>query len=157
MKDHRTKTPDWINVSSEWLDSKFRIPYTPIRFGLDPIFSLFPVLGDFVTYGVSLLIIFTIGKKGASGEVILRMILNSTVDVILGSIPLIGTIFDVGYKSNIKNLKILDAHYNQDKYQGDGKYLLIITILVISLTIVALIYLAYLVFTKLWAFLQSSI
>jgi len=138
----------WISSLSDWLDSKFTIPYTNIKYGLDPIFSLFPIVGDLVTYLVSLLIIFTIKRNGASGELLVRMLINATIDVLVGSIPLIGTVFDVGFRSNKRNLELMKAYYEEDKYQGDGTILLTIIIVIIAAILAALFYLTYLLFAQ---------
>lgn len=143
MEKVQGKSPVWINTVSDWLDSKFTIPYTNIKFGLDPIFSLFPIVGDLVTYLVSLLIIVTINRNGVSGELLLRMLINSSVDAIIGAIPLVGTVFDVGYKSNTRNLKLLKTYYEDNKYQGDGKVILTLVVLLVLAILIGLIYLTY--------------
>jgi hypothetical protein len=89
------------------LDSQFVIPGTKIRFGLDPIFSLFPVLGDLVTYLISGALIYTMHNQGASRKVVIKMILNSTFDAVVGTIPVVGTVFDIFYRSNDRNVKLL--------------------------------------------------
>lgn len=147
----KTAHTAWIQTLSDWLDTKFTIPNTNIKYGLDPIFSLFPVLGDFFTYLVSLLIIITIKRNGASGELIMRMLINATIDVILGSIPIIGTIFDVAFKSNHRNMELLKAYYEEGKYQGSGKLLLYLVLIVI---IGVLIMLTYLTYFLLWEMIQ---
>lgn len=138
----------WIKRISKLLDSKFRIPSTSIRFGLDPIFSIIPGLGDLGTYVVSLMIIYTIRKNGASGELIVKMLINASIDALVGSIPLLGTIFDVWYKSNEKNLRLTKEYYEEGKHQGSGKGLLFLVILVVLGIIAALIYIAW------WAIIE---
>jgi hypothetical protein len=124
---------------SHLLDSQFIIPGTNIRFGIDPIMSLIPVLGDFLTYMVSAALIYTMHNHGASRKVVIKMILNSTLDAVIGSVPLIGTIFDVFYRSNDKNLRMLKEHYFEGKHQGSGNGLII----VISLLCLAVVVLAF--------------
>jgi len=144
----------WIEVVSEWLDSRFTIPGTKIKFGLDPVFSIFPAAGDLVTYIVSLAIIFTVKRNGASGELLMRMLINATVDVIFGSIPVLGTVFDVYYRSNEKNLKLLKEYYEEDKYQGSGKFLLALVIFIVLAILAGLIYLTILILNETIEFLQ---
>ncbi len=146
-------TPDlkWVRRISKLLDSKFTIPSTNIKFGLDPIFSIIPGLGDLGTFAVSLLLINTIRKNGASGNVVTKMLINSSVDAIIGSIPLLGTIFDVFYRSNERNLRLMEEHYEEGKHQGSGKGLLILVISVVALILAALIYLTFLLFTRVWS------
>ncbi|GAA5034329.1 hypothetical protein GCM10011506_27570 [Marivirga lumbricoides] len=141
---HSSK-PDlkWIRRISQLLDSKFRIPSTSIRFGLDPIFSIIPGLGDLGTYVVSLMIVYTVRKNGASGELVMKMLINASLDALIGSIPILGTIFDVWYKSNEKNLRLVQEYYEEGKHQGSGKGLLFLVILIVISIIAALIYIAW--------------
>ncbi|MGB3463831.1 MAG: DUF4112 domain-containing protein [Cyclobacteriaceae bacterium] len=114
--DHTTFTsPElkWVNRISKLLDSQYKIPGTDIRFGWDPILSLFPVAGDFATYLVSFILIGTMYKHGASTKVVLKMVANSTLDFVIGSIPLVGTAFDLYFKSNERNLRLLKEYYEQ--------------------------------------------
>jgi hypothetical protein len=121
---------------SRFLDSRFEIPGTNIRFGLDPILSLIPVLGDLITFLISGALIYTMHNQGASRKVVVKMMLNSTLDAVIGAIPLVGTFFDVFYRSNERNLKLMKEHFYEGKHQGSGNGILLL-ILVICLIIVA--------------------
>jgi hypothetical protein len=112
------------------LDSRFIIPGTNIRFGLDPIFSLFPVIGDFITYMISAALIYTMHTQGASRKVVIKMLLNSTFDAVLGAIPIVGTVFDVFYRSNEKNIRLLKEHYLEGKHVGSGNGILLVIALI---------------------------
>jgi len=120
---------EWIERLARWLDSRFLIPGTNIKFGIDPVMSLFPVVGDLMTYVVSGMLIYTMYNEGASGKVVIKMILNSTLDAIIGTIPLVGTVFDIFYRSNDRNVRLLKEHYFEGKHQGSGKGLLIVVAL----------------------------
>ena len=102
---------EWIERLAKWLDSRFLIPGTNIRFGIDPVMSLFPIVGDLMTYVVSGMLIYTMYNEGASGKVVIKMILNSTLDAIIGTIPLVGTVFDIFYRANDRNVRLLKEHY----------------------------------------------
>lgn len=118
------------------LDSKFEIPGTNIRFGLDPILSLVPVVGDLITLVISSMLIYTMHNHGASRKVVVKMMLNAGLDTIIGAVPLVGTVFDVFYRSNERNLKLLKEHFYEGKHQGSGTGLLL-TIFLIALAIIA--------------------
>ncbi|HYC84674.1 MAG TPA: DUF4112 domain-containing protein [Chryseosolibacter sp.] len=118
------------------LDSQFSIPGTKIRFGLDPVFSLFPVLGDLLTYLVSGALIYTMYNQGASRKVVIKMVLNSTFDAVLGTIPVVGTVFDLFYRANDRNVRLLQEHYYEGKHQGSGNGMLI-AIVVLAVAVVA--------------------
>ena len=78
--------------------------------GLDAIIGLVPVVGDLVSQAVSSYIIWEARKLGVSRLTIARMIGNSLIDTIVGSIPLAGDTFDIFFRANIKNLALLKAH-----------------------------------------------
>jgi Domain of unknown function (DUF4112) len=125
VRDQSNPEMEWIERLAIWLDSRFLIPGTNIRFGIDPLMSLFPIVGDLMTYVVSGMLIYTMYNQGASGKVVIKMILNSTLDAIIGAIPLVGTVFDIFYRANDRNVRLLKEHYFENKHQGSGKGLLI--------------------------------
>ena len=88
------------------LDSWFVIPGTGIRVGLDPIVGLVPGVGDAVMFIASLYIVDRLSRLGLSSWTKLRMLGNVVVDLLIGSIPVLGDIFDVGFKANIRNLAL---------------------------------------------------
>ena len=145
-------TPDiaWVERLAKWMDSRFLIPGTNIRFGLDPIFSLVPVMGDLITYIISGALIYNMHNQGASRKVVIKMILNSTLDTVIGVIPVVGTIFDVFYRSNERNVKLLKEHYYEGKHQGSGSGILILVALVAIFIVVAAVYGIYKLFEVLF-------
>jgi hypothetical protein len=122
------------------LDSKFEIPGTGIRFGLDPLLSLMPVLGDLITLVISSMLIYTMHNRGASRKVVVKMMLNAGLDTLIGAIPLVGTVFDVFYRSNERNVKLLREHYYEGKHQGSGTGLLLMIFLIAIAVIAAVVY-----------------
>ena len=141
MKDKSfTNVPEllWVERVSGLLDSKFRIPGTKIRFGLDPIFGLLPVAGDLSTMLVSLILIYTMYRHGASSKLAAKMILNVIFDAILGSIPIAGIFLDVYYKANNRNIKLLKQFYEEGKHRGSATGF-VVSVLVITILIIALL------------------
>jgi hypothetical protein len=127
----------WVNHVAHLMDSQFRLPGTKFRFGLDPILGFIPVIGDLGSFAVSAALIFTMARHGASRKVIILMVLNALLDTIIGSIPLIGNLFDFAYKSNERNVRLLQRHYAEGRYQGKGTGLLV----GLSVVLVALLFL----------------
>jgi hypothetical protein len=136
----RTPEMESFERMAELMDSKFTIPGTRIRFGLDPILSLLPVLGDLITFLISSALIYTMHRHGASRKVVIRMMLNSGLDTVIGAVPLVGTVFDIFYRSNQRNVKLLREHYFEGKHQGSGTGLLVFMFLIAIAVIGALIY-----------------
>jgi hypothetical protein len=136
----------WVEKISKTLDSRFEIPGTRVKFGIDPILSLFPVFGDILTFLISAALIYTMHQHGASRKVVIKMVMNSTLDAIIGAIPLVGTVFDVFYRSNDRNVKLLKEHYFEDKHQGSGNGLLLAVIICALILIAAAFYGIYKLF-----------
>ena len=101
----------WAERLVTLLDDRFRIPGTDFRFGLDPIIGLlFPGIGDVVTGAGSVGLLALALRRGVPSAVLFRMILNILVDVVAGSLPVVGDIFDAAYKSNRRNLELIREH-----------------------------------------------
>jgi hypothetical protein len=95
------------------LDSSFRVPGTGIRFGVDSIIGLVPGLGDLIAAGFSLYIIAESARLGVPRGLLLRMGWNVAVDTFVGEVPILGDLFDVAWKSNMRNIALLEEHLRQ--------------------------------------------
>lgn len=99
-----------LDVLSRLLDTAWRIPGTNIRFGLDATLGLVPVLGDAAGAVLSLYILAEARRLGIPGTVMARMLGNIALDSMVGSVPLLGSVFDVAYRANRRNLRLLQDH-----------------------------------------------
>ena len=99
-----------LRALSRLLDSAFTIPGTRYRYGIDALIGLVPGLGDGLSALISGYIIIQASRLGAPRTVITRMIANVAVDTVFGWVPVIGDIFDVAWKSNLKNMALLETH-----------------------------------------------
>ena len=133
-------TPDlkWVNKITHLMDSKFRVPGTQFRFGIDPILGLVPGLGDATSLAVSGSLIYYMAKFGASKKIIYLMIGNVILDATIGSIPILGNIFDFTYKANQRNVQLLRRYHEEGKYRGSGKGVLL-TIFAIFVGLIGLV------------------
>jgi hypothetical protein len=95
------------------LERSFHIPGTKIPFGLDSIIGLVPVLGDVVTAVMGAYMVWEARNLGMSKWHLIRMTANVGVDTALGAIPLIGDAFDLVWRSNSKNLRIIKKHLDK--------------------------------------------
>jgi len=95
------------------LDSAVGIPGTPIRIGLDAVLGLIPGAGDVAGAVLSGYIVLAAVRAGAPSPVIWRMLANIGMDTLVGSVPVIGDVFDVAYKSNIRNVELLERYASQ--------------------------------------------
>lgn len=137
-----SQEPDlkWVDKISHLMDSRFRVPGTRFRFGLDPILGLLPGLGDAASLIVSGILIYHMRRYGASRKLVIMMAGNVLLDAVIGSIPVLGNIFDFFSKANDRNIRLLKRHYHEGKYQGSGTGILIVIGVVIVAFIVLLIY-----------------
>src|SRR6056300_984923 len=88
---------------SRLLDECIRIPGTNIRFGLDPILGLFPYGGESVATVIGASILGEAGKEGVPFKSLIRMGGNMLINAGVGTIPVIGDLFSVWFKSNSRN------------------------------------------------------
>src|SRR5436309_870896 len=86
-----------LETIARLLDDVFHIPGTNIRFGIDPLIGLIPGIGDLITSVASFLIIFAGWKRGLPRVTISRMVANVAIDTAVGSIPLVGDVFDAAW------------------------------------------------------------
>lgn len=107
-----------LNSLADWMDSKFKIPGTNIRFGLDSLFGLIPGIGDTVTLASTIYILGYAQSINAPWHIKARIIWNGFIDWIVGLVPLIGDIFDIGWKSNRRNVKLLQEHIEAQNKTG---------------------------------------
>jgi len=99
-----------VQALARTLDTAIRIPGTGIRFGLDSVVGLVPGAGDLVSSLMSGYIVLASARLGVPPWVVMRMILNLGVDTLVGSVPLVGDLFDVGFRANIRNATLLERH-----------------------------------------------
>lgn len=104
------------------MDSSARVPGTRFRVGLDPLVGLLPVVGDGATTLVSLYVLYEAARAGVPASTLLRMLLNVGVDFLLGSVPLVGDLFDAAWKANERNVALFETRLDADG--GDRRFLL---------------------------------
>jgi hypothetical protein len=92
---------------SQLLDSAIVIPGTKQRIGLDPILGLIPGGGDTVSAALSGYIIIEAARMGLPRKALIQMVANLVIDTVIGSVPVLGDVFDVFSKANLRNLQIV--------------------------------------------------
>ena len=106
--DSKSDSIDRLRALARVQDELFRIPGTRIRFGIDALIGLIPGAGDVFTSGVSVYVLLAATRMGAPPSVVARMAGNILLDLLFGAIPLLGDIFDVGWKANVRNVRLLE-------------------------------------------------
>jgi hypothetical protein len=130
----------WIKSVSYLMDEQFRFPGTKFRFGIDPIINLFPLVGDMTGFLISAGMLLAMARNGASSKVVVLMSINILVDSVIGPIPVLGNIFDFYFKSNTRNLRLMQEYFVEGKHQGSGKNTIIIALIVLVLILALLVY-----------------
>jgi len=96
-----------LDMLSHLLDDFIKIPGTSIRFGLDGIVGFIPGIGDLIGGIASCIIIVAAWVRGVSYPTVLRMVANVTIEVVVGSIPVLGDMFDIAWRANRRNYALL--------------------------------------------------
>lgn len=109
-----------IEALSRLMDDAFEIPGTNVRMGLDALIGLVPIVGDLVSQAVSGYIIWEARRLGVSRLTMARMMSNSAVDTVVGMVPFVGDAFDVAFRANRKNLRLLKAHLEKHGHVRRG-------------------------------------
>lgn len=113
-----TKSPDHLEryrTLATALDAKFRIPFTPIRFGWDAIIGLIPGIGDAAGGLIGAYGLWVGTRLGAPLVVLARMLANLLIDIAAGAFPLLGDMFDVAWRGNLRNLALLERWVEQPR------------------------------------------
>ena len=115
QKAQRWFSDENIDFFAHLLDDWFRIPFTPIRIGLDGLIGLIPGLGDILAGLASFVIIVAAWIRGVPYVTLVRMMVNLGLEVVIGSIPLFGDIFDIAWKANRRNYRLMARHLQQPR------------------------------------------
>jgi hypothetical protein len=128
------------------LDEAFILPGTEIRFGLDGIIGLVPGLGDVLAGFLSLVIPLAAWIRGVPYVTLARMASNLGIGVLVGSIPVFGDIFDIFWKANRRNYRLLVRHLGEPRRHTwrDWGFLLLLAgalMLVFSIPVLLIVWL----------------
>ena len=106
------------------LDDLVPIPGTRFRIGLDPILGLVPGLGDWISWLLSGHLLWCAWRLGVSASTLARMTGHVALDALFGVVPLIGDLFDVVWRANDRNLRLLERHVAEpDRLRRESRVL----------------------------------
>jgi hypothetical protein len=143
LKPAQQKRVQRVRQLAKLLDEAILIPGINRRIGLDPIIGLIPGGGDTVTMLMSAYIVVEAALLGLPATTLLQMVGNIVIDAFVGTVPVLGDLFDVVSKANIRNIKLLDAHLAEPEFRAKTDKILVIfivallTIVIISFGLVA--------------------
>lgn len=130
-----------LRTVSFYLDNAFEIPGTNYRIGLDPFLGLIPGVGDATGTALSAYIIVEAALRGVPRETLVRMLGNVLLDSTVGSLPVVGDAFDAAWKSNARNVRLIESHGElpEERAEADRRFLLgavvVITVLLLGIGI----------------------
>jgi hypothetical protein len=90
------------------------VPGTNIRFGVEAILRLVPGIGDMVASALSCWLLLEAQRLGVPRALLLRMIGNVVVEGVVGAIPVAGDVFDVAWRANRRNVRLLREHFERE-------------------------------------------
>jgi hypothetical protein len=99
-----------LRAMARLLDESLAIPGTSYRFGLDSLIGLVPGAGDLIGAVLSAYIINEAVRLGIPRRLAARMVANTAIDLLGGAVPVLGDLFDVAWKANVKNVELLEEH-----------------------------------------------
>lgn len=104
-----------VRVLAKLLDNSIGIPGTGLKIGLDPIVGLIPGIGDLIGAVLSGYIILEAARADVPAVTLVRMLANVGIDTLVGAVPAVGDLFDAAWKSNTKNVALLERHLSGDR------------------------------------------
>lgn len=144
-EEHAKKLQELKNLGI-LLDSKIEGPFG-IRFGLDALVGLIPFIGDFSTSIAALYIISEAARLGCPSSTILRMVLNVAWENLVGTVPVLGNLYDFYWKANNKNVALLEQYLvNPVRATRHSRFFIFFLFLGLLLFLLATVYLTIFVF-----------
>lgn len=139
------------------LDTVIGVPGTPLRIGLDAILGIIPGAGDVLGAALSGYIVLTAAKRGVSPAVLWRMVVNVAIDTAIGTIPLLGDLFDVAWKSNTRNVELLERYVaSPERTTTRSRALAVLVVVGVVLALIGLGAVAFMVTRALWRVLTGA-
>ncbi len=131
---------------SFWLDSAIPIPGTRHRIGLDPLIGLLPGGGDTAGLFLSAFVVIEAARMGATKSTLSLMAFNILLETVVGTVPGLGDVFDATWKSNLRNLELLEKQFNlpQPVQRAKNHWFAILLILGLIVVFLGCAYLSFL-------------
>ncbi len=127
---HETDKLWFARFLADLLDQRFTIPGTSIRIGLDPIISLIPGIGDLLANLTGSMILIVAAQLGVPKVVLVRMGINIAINTIIGAIPIFGDIISIWFRSNVRNVALLERYIGRPSKKVElGDWLFVVLLI----------------------------
>lgn len=110
------------------LDNSIPVPGTGRRFGIDALIGFVPGIGDLVSAGVGLVVVWRGARMGLPRIVVARMLANSAIDLVVGAIPIAGDAFDLWFKASTRNLNLIRRWLDQPEQSTAGDWAVVLAL-----------------------------
>ena len=152
----RSEVLRFARFLADLLDQRFTIPGTSIRIGLDPIISLIPGVGDLLANLTGSLILLIAAQLGVPKIVIARMGANVVFNTLIGAIPIFGDILSIWFRSNVRNVELLQQYLGRPaKRVVFTDWLIVIGLLILLIALMAaMVFVAFRLAQAVWDFFQ---
>ena len=131
------------------------IPIGRFRIGLDPLLGLVPGIGDWLGATISTWVIYEAIRLGVPMPVLARMGLNVIIEVVVGAVPVLGDIFDATWQANMRNLSLIERHYDPARRTRSLRWILVAFGLLVAAFLIGVAALALFVVRLVWGFLAG--
>jgi len=121
------------------LDNSIPVPGTGRRFGIDAVVGFVPVVGDLFGGLMSLIVVWRGSRMGLPRIVVVRMLANAAVDLLVGAIPIVGDAFDLWFKVNERNLRLIRRHLESPDASTRSDWLVVLGFVAIIIALVVCI------------------
>lgn len=105
---------EWLDQLSRLFDTAFVLPGTNVRYGIEAVLRLIPGIGDVAASALSAFLLYQAYRLGIPRLLFLRMLANVAVEGIVGSVPFLGDAFDVAFRANRRNVRLLREHFERE-------------------------------------------
>ncbi len=140
------------------MDEAFSVPGTRMRLGLDAVLGLIPGIGDVIGALLSTWIIAGALRHRVPALVIVRMVLNVSVDLIFGAVPVAGDVFDFMFEENMMNMRLLEKHRDRRRPpRSAGQIALVLAAIITFLVLLALAAVSAVIALVLWLIAQRTV
>ena len=158
--EHRSRPQDIGGIDqlrlarflADLLDQRFTIPGTSIRIGLDPIIGLIPGIGDLDANLTGSVILILAARVGVPKIALVRMGINVAANTLLGTVPFLGDVLSIWFRSNVRNVELLQRYLGRPAKRAVlGDWLLVIALLIALIALITAVgFLAFWVTRELW-------
>jgi hypothetical protein len=135
----RARSLGEVEMLAWLLDNSIPVPGTGRRFGIDALIGFVPVVGDLVSGGIGLFVVWRASRMGLPRIAVARMLANSAIDIVVGAVPLLGDAFDLWFKANTRNLGIMRRYLERPDASTRNEWLVVAGLVASVLAVVLLI------------------